>query len=509
MGQQLPEPRCPLPHYALPTANSSARRRALKSTSPPYSSGSTSSLSKLRSPPSKITPSYYPYVANINLERTARLWKAVMSKQGKQDEKELPQYLKPAQSSIRKIRGNEAPIGVSRGVAAPQPTAKSVRTTGSASTTTRTTKSAGTTSTRITGTQLTAAGTDAGIKPKTAKVTDKEFATEVLRPYGITIEFNGQSREYDHFGFMGLPDKSEDRVQAYKKKLPHVTVWVENVKEEDVQSQYNFMKHQRCNNAQYSRYALRIFFLEEQQHLTLGGERWVPYSTAELVWGPKGEWVTPPILDGMHPRPYDWDYRTDVTYWTPSEAFEPNYREIISTMTSEVHQRGFCPYLTIEFKRDGLKYEVAQCQVAVAAAMSLFNRYRLKCLTLEATGQQWSNEDKSQMRHYGITFMGSQWKVWCIRPKRTQGWDGCKMEAIYYNDCHTSVGVSRLIRFINDIHYWGLAVHGQSCMDDILALDKARVEARKQKEEEAIDVSVLESSSVLSLRTSQSSQLKS
>ncbi|KAI1131747.1 hypothetical protein F5Y10DRAFT_233000 [Nemania abortiva] len=492
--QRLPEPCCPLPHYTLPTANSSARRRALKSTSPSYSSSSTSSLSKPRSTPSKITPSYYPYVANTNPERTARLWKAVMSKQGKQDEKELPQYLKPAQSSISKVRGNEAPTGVSRGVAAPQPTAKS----------------AGTTATGITGTQPTAAGTDAGIEPETAKVTDKEFATEVLWHYGITIELDGQSFEDNHFGFLGLPDKSEDRVQAYKKKLPHVTIWVENVKEEDVQGQYDFMKAQGCNEAQHSRYALRALFLEEQQHPRLGGGRWVSYSTVGLVWRPKGEWATPPVLDGMHPRRYDWDYRTDVTYWTPSEAFEPEFRNIISTLTSEVHERGICPYLTIEFKKDDLKYEVAQCQVAVAAAMSLFNRYRLKCLTLEATGQQWSNEDKSQMRHYGITFTGSEWKMWCIRPKRTQNWDGCKMEVIYHDDCYRSLGVSRLIRSINDIHYWGLAVHGQSCMDDLLALYKARLEARKQKEEEAIDVSVLEeSSSVFSLRTPQSSRLKS
>ncbi|KAI1423209.1 hypothetical protein F5Y12DRAFT_758643 [Xylaria sp. FL1777] len=484
-GQQLPEPRCPLPHYTLPTANSSARRRASKSISPSYSSGSTSSLSKPRSPPSKITPSYYPYVANTNPERTAQLWKAVMSKQSKQDKKELPQYLKLTQSLISKVRGNEAPIGMSRVVAAPQPTAKS------ASTTTRSTKSAGSTATGITGAQPTAADTDAGIKPKTAKVTDKEFATEVLWHYGITIEFDGQSLENNHFGFMGLPDESEDRVQAYKKKLPDVTIWVESVKEEDVQGQYDFMKAQGCNEAQYSRYALSILFLEEQQHLRLGGKRWVSYSTVELVWRPKGEWATLHIQDGMHPKRYDWDYRTDITYWAPSEAFEPEFRNIISTLTSEVHQRGICPYLTIEFKKDDLKYEVAQCQVAVAAAMSLFNRYRLKCLTLEATGQQWSNEDKSQMRHYGITFTGSKWNLWCIRPKRTQKWDGCKMEAIYHDDCCRSLGVSRLIRFINDIHYWGLAVHGQSCMDDLLALYKARLEAREQREEEAMDVSVL------------------
>ncbi|KAI0184628.1 hypothetical protein EV127DRAFT_443806 [Xylaria flabelliformis] len=425
--QQQPEPRCPLPHYTLPTANSSARRRASKSTSPSYSSGSTSSSSKPCSRPSKFTPSYYPYVASTNPERTARLWKAVMSKQDKQDENELPPYLKPTQSLI-------------------------------------------------------------------SKVTDKEFATEVLWQYGITIEDDGRSFEENHFGFMGLPDKSEDRLQAYKKKLPHVTIWIENVKEEDVRGQYDFMKAQGCNDAQYSRYALRILFREEQQHPMLGGERWVPYSTVELVWKPEGEWASPPILDGMHPRRYDWDYRTDVTYWTPSEAFEPEFRNIISTLTSEVHERGICPYLTIEFKKDDLEYEVAQCQVAVAAAMSLFNRYRLKCLTLEATGQQWSNEDKSQMRHYGITFKGSKWKMWCIRPKRIQKWDGCKMEVIHHDDCYRCLGVSRLIRFINDIHYWGLAVHGQSCKDDLLALYKARLEARKQKREEAMDVSVLDPS---------------
>ncbi|KAI0442072.1 hypothetical protein F4803DRAFT_551514 [Xylaria telfairii] len=409
------------------------------------------------------------------------------SKQDQQNEKELPRYLKPTQSSIKKVKDNEAPIGVSRGIAAPQPTARS------AGITTRTTKSAGTTTTGVTGTQPTAAGTDAGIKSKTAKVTDKDFATEVLWHYGITIEFDGETLEEDHFDFMGLPDKSEDRLQAYKQKLPHVTIWVENVKEEDVKGQYDFMQAKGCNEAQYSRYALRVLFLEEQQYRDLGDERWVPYSTVELVWKPKKGWATPPILDGMHPRRYDWDYRTDVTYWTPSEAFTPPFRRLLPLLTSEVHQRGICPYLTVEFKKDDLKYEVAHCQVAVAAAMSLFNRYRLKSLMLEATGQQWSNEDKSHMRHYGITFTGSKWTIWYISLQRTQKWDGCKMEVIYQDDCTaSSSGVSTLIRFINDIHYWGLAVHGQSCMDDLLALYKARLEAREQKKKEAMDVSVLD-----------------
>ncbi|KAI1745962.1 hypothetical protein F4680DRAFT_399813 [Xylaria scruposa] len=447
--QQLPEPRCPLPHYTLPTANSSARRRALKSTSPSYSSSSTSLLSKPRSPPSKITPSYYPYVADTNPERTARLWRAVMS-------------------------------------------AKLARTAGSVRITTRITKSAGSTPTQTTVTQPTAADTDAGIKPKTAKVTDEEFATEVLCHYGITIESTGDYCDKDHFSFMRLSDKSEDRLQAYKKKLPHVTIWVENVKEGDVQDEYFFMRAQRCNEAEFSRYALSTFFLEEQRRYMLGGERWVPYRTVKLVQKPEVEWVIPPILDGIPARQYDWNYRTDVTYWAPSEAFHPNSRNIIPTVTSQVHERGICPYLTIEFKKDDLEDEVAQCQVAVAAAMSLYNRHRLKCRMLQATGQRWSSEDKSQMRHYGITFAGSKWVIWCIQPKRTQKWDGCKMKLINIGDCCTPLSISRLIRFINDIHYWGLAVHGQSCKDDILAIRKAESEALRLEMEEAIDVSVID-----------------
>jgi hypothetical protein len=43
------------------------------------------------------------------------------------------------------------------------------------------------------------------------------------------------------------------------------------------------------------------------------------------------------------------------------------------------------------------------------------------------------------------------------------------MSSIYSGDCCILAGVQHLVSIINDIHYWGMAVHGKSCKADIAA----------------------------------------
>ena len=84
-------------------------------------------------------------------------------------------------------------------------------------------------------------------------------------------------------------------------------------------------------------------------------------------------------------------------------------------------------------------------------------------------GAEWSEQDRVQMRHYAITFTGSTWNLWCTVPRSFDTWSGCDMSTIYSGDCCILSSVQQLVAVVNDVHYWGLAVHGRSCKADIAA----------------------------------------
>ncbi|KAI0543298.1 hypothetical protein F4679DRAFT_569231 [Xylaria curta] len=443
--QQLPRPCRPPPHYALPTANSSARSRVLKSTSLSDSSGSTSSSLKPRPRPPKITPIYYPHVADTNPERIARLWKAVMSYI-----EERPSYIRETDSSKKKDKKSIQPTP-NKGVAATKST-------------TRTVKSTGTTASGITKSE------------PGAKVTNRDFETSVLERHGITIELDGPPLDpKEHFGLTGLQD-FEGRLHTHYKvdDFKDLEVWLAPNIDKVVQA-YRYMQNHGSNDAEYSTYALRHIFHDEPLHMS-DEQRLAPRQALQLFWKPSKEnnWYAPPPISA--PRTYGWDLRPDATYFVSRDAFKPEFRSSIGALTSAIREEGICPYLTIEFKKDHHKVsEVARGQVAAFGAMSLYNRYRLKCRTLEAleaaykgnTKSNWSKENMDQMRHYGVTFAGPKWTVWCIRPKTFPEWTGCTMARIDKGDCTAAQGVASLARNLNDVHYWGLKTHGESVKDDI------------------------------------------
>ncbi|KAI0811439.1 hypothetical protein GGR55DRAFT_101642 [Xylaria sp. FL0064] len=306
-----------------------------------------------------------------------------------------------------------------------------------------------------------------------AKVIDADFMESVLEPYGIMIQ-KGIAQD------------------AYKEKFT-LSVWLEP-DIEAIQQEYAAMKMDSCNEAEYSTFALSNIFRNEPRLPVLpeesGDQRWLPIRTVQLVQKPTPDgWLSPPPIPGRKPpKRYDWDIRTDCTYHVSVQAFQPGFRALVEEHTSVVQQRAFCPYLTVEFKKDEQNFNTACYQVAVASAISLYNRYRLKSLMLEASRDRdsWSEEDKSQMRHYGIKFTGSRWKLWCTKPKTFPEWTGCVMSSIHAGNCCSHASTQLLVDLINDIHYWGLEVHGKSCKADITA----RVRSCPQADE--TDITILE-----------------
>ncbi|KAF2967837.1 hypothetical protein GQX73_g5724 [Xylaria multiplex] len=311
-----------------------------------------------------------------------------------------------------------------------------------------------------------------------AATTDPEHITQLWKTVmahlgGTKHEDEADQDPITHFGVPEMPRDSKLRLEVYRKSFG-LSVWLEpNI--EDIQREYKAMRAYSCNEAEYQTFALRSIFLDEPRYPDLpedgGDKRWLPIRMVQLVRKlPQSKWLPPPPVPGSNlPKRYEWDIRPDCTYHVSLQAFQPGFRSKVRKHVSIIQQRAFCPYLTIEFKKDEENLDTARHQVAISSAISLYNRYLLKTATLQACGTSWSEDDQSQMRHYGITLTGSNWNLWCTVPKTFVTWTGCTMSSIYSADCRTVAGIQQLIEFLNDIHYWGLEVHGKSCKRDIHA----------------------------------------
>lgn len=119
-------------------------------------------------------------------------------------------------------------------------------------------------------------------------------------------------------------------------------------------------------------------------------------------------------------------------------------------------------------KRDDSTNAAAIGQVAVASSLALYNRCQLKETRLRVWKQKWSNKDLEEIRHYGLTFMGYSYKFWCTTPKvdNTYRWTGCSVRRVYQGSCSHNEGVKNLMDWLNEIHRWGLTVHGPECQKD-------------------------------------------
>ncbi|KAI0406510.1 hypothetical protein F4802DRAFT_558067 [Xylaria palmicola] len=410
------------PSYTRPTASSSAHTRVSKSTS-----------------------SLYSNVTDTDPEHTTWLWKTVMSP------------LDHTASSRGKRTG---PSSVTTSVA-----------------------SASTLASRQVRQQSPSTSAPSSGKPRrepTAKVTDADFAELVLESHGIAIRENGVNHDLrKFFNILDLPSEPKERLNIYKRSFA-LDVWLEP----DIsrmRREYKSMQVYQSNEAEYAAYALCNIFLDEPRYPWLpqeeGDKCWLPVRMLQLVCKPpQNKWHAPPPVNPLKKR-YEWDIRPDCAYHVSLQAFDPNLRPNIHRHVLVLQKRAFCPYLTIEFKKDEDSLAVARHQVAVASAIALYNRYRLKREALEMSGDEWSEQHRSQLRHYSITFAASSWILWCAVPKTFADWTGCDVFDIFSGDCCILPSAQKLVSAINDIHYWGLQIHGESCKADIYAKIRSNVNA--------------------------------
>ena len=305
-----------------------------------------------------------------------------------------------------------------------------------------------------------------------ARPTDKDFETEVLGKRRIIIN----SRHYSTIAFshFGTSPPTADASSHYAELNNDTLVWldIDNDTAEAIIREYLYMQHFHLCEAEYATFAKEHLLKRDIRTLELNSNRlWKTERMIELVAKPDDVlWQAPPEMDPtIAGKRYEFDIRPDCSYWLSLQAFNPEYQNQIEEWAYVMHHRITCPYFTVEFKRDDSGIAAAKYQVATASALALYNRFLLKQARLEATGKKWSENAFTHLRHYGLTFTGDSYTFWCTTPIKSDDWSwkGCTMDRVYQGSCNHSPGLRNFVDWINEIHRWGLTVHGKACEADV------------------------------------------
>jgi hypothetical protein len=330
-----------------------------------------------------------------------------------------------------------------------------------------------------------------------AKPSDNDFYELVLLPRGIVIY--GQTPSMlaaKHFSTT-IPPSEQRTYYQQASGGAESRVWLE--KEEsfvtDVLGEYGWMTSHRSSEAEFAAYGKEMLIRRETRHTpkyqpSEQRRAWMTHRMVELVTKPQtvnvtkapvrnpSPWWTPPLLDLAQPhREYSYDIRPDCQYWLSLNFANPEYRRLYRDFVFENSGESVCPYFTVEFKKDKGSDETATNQLATAAALALHNRCILKHRYLQASKQEhgWAHPDtQQQIRHYGLTFAGSEYQFWCIQPDVSEQdintswiWRGCTMENVSRGTLQGEVEVEDFIDWVNEIHRWGLTVYGRACEADV------------------------------------------
>lgn len=316
-------------------------------------------------------------------------------------------------------------------------------------------------------------------KPKRPSPYDKGFYFRILVPRSIAIESGISVKAYIHFG---VKEPTGNRFQYYTKErgAKGSTLWLED--DEDlinrIVAEYVCMVQSGFCEAEFAFYAVGTILKAEPRNVNPALMRcWRAERTVQLVAKPilkqSSSWVPPPVISNDNPdhsTEYEFDLRPDCAFWLSLQAFNQDYVTQLQPMVFVVKKRMTCPYLTIEFKKDDALEQAALNKLAGAAALVLYNRFILRKKTIGVLGSSWTEPLVKTLRHYGITWTGSEFDIWCVVPVLTPEfeWAGCKMTEVYHGDCMNTSSVRELINWLNEIHCWGLTVHGPRCEKDIM-----------------------------------------
>ena len=326
-------------------------------------------------------------------------------------------------------------------------------------------------------------------KPKRPSPYDKDFGSRILDPRCIITSEEGDFfKAYTHFG---VKEPTGNRFQYYTegRGATDSTLWLEDDEEfvGKIVAEYVCMVQSSFCESEFAFYAVGTILKAEPRNVNLALKRcWRTERTIQLVAkpavAPSSKWCPPPVIISQGtPDPcteYEFDLRPDCAFWLSLQAFNQDYVSQLQAKVFVMKKRMTCPYLTIEFKKDDALEEAAINHVASAAALALYNRFLLREKTIGILHRRrWTEPLVKTLRHYGITWTGSEFDIWCVVPVLTSEfeWAGCTMTKLYHGDCMNTASVRELINWLNEIHCWGLTVHGPRCEKDI----KLRMNARQ------------------------------
>lgn len=318
-------------------------------------------------------------------------------------------------------------------------------------------------------------------KTRKPSPTDSTFRSNVLEPRGILINDDQPSQDvFRHFKTQPPPD---DPIKHYKglERAEASSVWLDITDDDALKAiieEYLFMKMYSLCEAEFATYGKETFLKADPRPFNSTGRPWVTTRMVELVAkpSPRMRWYAPPLLGKTAVLPnmlYEFDIRADCAYWMSLQCVNPEYLFQVADWTCVIYNRITCPYFTIEFKKDDSTEEAAENQVATAATLALYNRVQLKLRRMNRTKRPWNRMHLEQLKHYALTFTGPKFSVWLVSVKWTEEkereWAGCVMEMLCQGDCTLEASVRSLVNWLNEIHRWGLTVHGPSCERDIKA----------------------------------------
>jgi hypothetical protein len=316
---------------------------------------------------------------------------------------------------------------------------------------------------------------------------DTDFREKVLRPRGIVITdrggLQGQQIVLDTpYSYFQTPTPPSEISYADHYNGEHGSpgspiksnVWLNLNKSniDDMAQEYQIMNARRLCEDEFASYAKGVLLKRDRRNLDPEVRCWTVDRMVKPTLKPGRLLEVPPILGQMEASVASFRFHLlpDCMYWISLQGFNPDYRSAIKGLTYVIDDSEVtCPYMTVEFKKDGSSKDQAENQVAGASALILYNRYKLRLQCLEAEKASINQHSFKDVMHFGLTLCSANCEIFLCQPTLTEKgeWKGCSMSLIGSYNCTRPREARFVAEWVNEIHFWGMQRHGKSCEDDV------------------------------------------
>lgn len=291
---------------------------------------------------------------------------------------------------------------------------------------------------------------------------------------------------YRYFSSDSATETTPRTEEWYREQHPDCNVWLslDTKQADEIARQYRNMISIQSSSSKLSHRAKLYFFQEDDVYEPHDDKR--QRSTYfELEWAPKPNnehLKVPPIIQDLGAT-FSFDTNPDCTYWLTTRRMNPAYRDEVRKLTFVLqHARAAAPYLTIEFKKDGLDERTIINQIGASTTLMLFNRYRLRLDRLLASNATLEPSQFTDIKHYGISFSGAECKLYVAKPvlsfvpaeQSETVWQGCRLEAFRILKASEAAGVLAIRQWVNEIHHWGLGEYSRGFERDVKEIIRFR-----------------------------------